>query len=123
MATNGANQPNREELFRMAVNAAKQGNAEGARVMFNQILQEDKKHDRAMIWMAKLSRSKDERTRWLNRVLEIDPENEQAKSALAKMDYRERATQNRTLFIVGGIAVFVVIVIFIIIAAFALVPR
>ena len=58
MASGG---PNREELLQLAIRAAKEGNVDSARMMFDQILAQDKKNERAMMWMAKLAEKKSER--------------------------------------------------------------
>ncbi len=106
-----SNQPNREELLQMAINAAKNGQREGARVMFRQILSQDKKNERAMMWMAKLAGTKKERMQWLNRALAVNPNNSTARDALAQMDYKEKAASNRILFLGGVIlAAFVILV-------------
>jgi hypothetical protein len=112
--------PNREELLRMAINTAKQGNRGPARVMFTQILNEDKQNERAMMWMAKLADTKAERQQWLNRVLVVNPNNESARVALQRMNYKSSARENRTLILFGAIAIVLIvlgIVIFVILQA------
>lgn len=100
----GSQAPNREQLLQMAVNTAKSGNKEGARVMLRQIISEDRRNERAMLWMARISRSSSERRQWLERVLDVNPDNEQAQAQLRKMKYRSSAQQNRTLLIFGVVA-------------------
>jgi Tfp pilus assembly protein PilF len=110
--------PNREELLRMGITTAKNGNKEAARRMFEQVLGEDAKNERAMIWMARLSDSRHERKKWLNRVLEVNPDNAQAQQALARIDYRRSAKENRTLVLFGvltGVLVVLAIAIVIIV--------
>lgn len=97
------NLPNREELLQLAINAARQGNKEGARTLFERVLNEDKRNERALMWMAQLSDTKSERVKWLNLVLRVNPDNEQAQSALKKMRYKSSAKENRTLLIFGMI--------------------
>jgi hypothetical protein len=101
---NATNTPNREELLQLAIRAAKHGNRESARVMFRQVLDEDKRNERAMMWMAKLAGSKNERRQWLNRVLLINPNQYAAKNALRKMQYSSSARDNRVLIIFGVVA-------------------
>lgn len=101
---NATNTPNREELLQLAIRAAKNGNRESARVMFRQVLDEDKRNERAMMWMAKLAGSKNERRQWLNRVLLINPNQYAAKNALRKMQYSSSARDNRVLIIFGVVA-------------------
>lgn len=107
--TDGEKQPNREELLQMAIRTAKAGNREGARVMLRQVLSEDKRNERALMWMAKIATNKSERRQWLERALDINPENSQARSALKKMQYRRSARENRTLVIFGVVVVVLVI--------------
>lgn len=107
--------PNREELLQMAIRTAKNGNGTAARVMFRQILSEDQRNERAMMWMAKLSDSKTERKQWLQRALEVNPNNDAARSALKKMSYSSSANDNRTLLIFGMITGVMIVVALVII--------
>jgi len=100
----GGFQPNREELLQMGIRAAKAGNKEGARMAFDQILSQDKRNERAMMWMAKIADTKVERKKWLDRVLTVNPDNESARDALQKMAYTRSARENRVLLIFGMIA-------------------
>ena len=124
MAANssGKNQtPNREELLQMAIRTAKQGNAEAARNMFGRILTEDKRNERALMWMAKLSDSKAERRQWLEKVIDINPTNEIARDALRKMEYKSTASDIRTLLIFGMLAgIMIVLAVVLILALFVL---
>jgi thioredoxin-like negative regulator of GroEL len=100
----GSQAPNREQLLQMAVNTAKSGNKEGARVMLRQIINEDRRNERAMLWLARIARSNSERRQWLERVLDVNPDNEQARKQKRKIEYRDSAQQNRTLLIFGVVA-------------------
>ena len=97
-------QPNREELLQMGIKAAKAGNKDGARMAFDQILSQDKRNERAMMWMAKIADTKIERKKWLDRVLAVNPDNESARDALQKMAYTRSARENRVLLVFGMIA-------------------
>ncbi len=97
-------QPNREELLQMGIRAAKAGNLEAARVTFQQVLSQDRRNERAMMWMAKIAETKAERKKWLNRVLVINPDNTIARKALAKEMRRRSAKENRVLLIFGMVA-------------------
>jgi len=116
-----ANQPHREELYNMAVTAAREGNRQGAKVLLGEILQQDRRNTRAMMWMAKLSPAPAERRRWLNRVLDVDPENETAQKLLDKMAYGDAFKRNRLLFRlgIGGYIVVVILVALLLILVFA----
>jgi thioredoxin-like negative regulator of GroEL len=115
-------QPNREELLRLAINAAQQGNKEGARTLFERVLNEDKRNERALMWMAKLADTKAERVKWLNLVLKVNPDNEQAQDALRKIQYKRSAKENRTVLVFGMI-VGVLVVLSIVIVAFVLISQ
>ncbi|MDX2077122.1 MAG: hypothetical protein SFZ02_11870 [bacterium] len=113
-------QTSNEELLQLAVKAAKDGQKDGAKMMFRQIHTRDKRNETAIMWLAKLASSEKERISWLTKALELNPTNEAAKKALDKMNYRESANQNKTLILFGGIAalmVITVIVVFIIISS------
>ena len=120
-AKNKENQPNREELFQMAENTARRGQNEPARMMFRQVLEQDKRDERAMLWMARLAKSKRERKQWLERVLMVDPENELAQKQLKKMEHRQAAKENRTLVLYGTLAgVLFIIAIIVVVIVMAL---
>lgn len=97
----GTVSPNLEDLFNMAVEAARQGQRPGARVMFRQILEQDKRNIRAMMYLAKLAPTDKERLAWVNKVLEIRPGYEPAEALLTKMTYGRQAARNKTLFRLG----------------------
>jgi thioredoxin-like negative regulator of GroEL len=112
----GSLQPNREELLQMGIRAAKAGNRDGARTLFEQVLNQDKRNERAMMWMAKIAETKVERKKWLDRVLQVNPDNQGAKDALRKIAYRRSAKENRTLLVFGMVAgVLVVLAVVIVI--------
>lgn len=116
-------QPNREELLQMGIRAAKSGNNDGARLFFEQVLNQDKRNERAMMWMAKLSASdRAERKKWLERVLEVNPDNDGARDALKKIAYRRSASENRTLLMFGVVA-GVLVVLAVVVVIFLLLSR
>jgi Tfp pilus assembly protein PilF len=117
------NQPNREELLRLAIGAAKAGNEDSARVMFRRVLADDKRNERAMMWMAKLAQTRAERKEWLSRVLVVNPDNDSAKDALRQMKYKSTAKENRTLLIFGTIAGILVVLVLVAILFIALRPH
>jgi Tfp pilus assembly protein PilF len=102
--------PNREELLKMAIRTAQSGNNEAARVMFREVLKSDRRNERALMWMAKLAADKEERQQWLQRVLQVNPNNETARQTLYKMQYSRSARDNRVLLVFGVIAGVLVIV-------------
>ncbi|MBC8098455.1 MAG: hypothetical protein H7Y11_03355 [Armatimonadetes bacterium] len=100
---------NNEQLLQLAVNAAKQGNKDSARVMFKQVYDRDKRSERALYGLAQVARSPRERQQWLKQLLKVNPGHEVALAALKKANYQSTASQNRTLVI--GIVIVVVLVI------------
>ncbi len=109
--------PNREELLQLAITAAKAGNKRPARLMFEQVLKQDKGNERAMMWMAKIADNKNERREWLQRVLSINPNNDSARDALKKMAYSRSAKDNRVLITFGVLAgVLIVLAVVVVIA-------
>ena len=114
--------PNREELYRMAVSAAKKKQIKPAKVMLQQLLQQDEKHIRAMMLMARISNRKDRRV-WLNKVLDVDPDYDDALDILEKMEYEEAAKRNKQMYRlglgVGAVAVIAVALLMIVSAATA----
>jgi len=122
MATNSPNKtaavPNREDLLQLAIAAARRGDKDSARMMFNQILAEDRNNERAIMWMAKLADNRDDMVIWLNRALAVNPDNQIAKDALASMKDKSSARDNRVLVLFGMIA-GVLIVLLLIVFIFA----
>lgn len=115
-----AQQPNREQLLQMAISTAKAGNKDGARVMLRQVLSEDKRNERALLWMALIARNNKERRQWLMRVLDVNPDNEQARKQIKRMDYEASAQQNRVLLIFGVVVgVLFVLMLVVVIALFS----
>lgn len=121
--SSSANQPNREELLQMAIRSAKAGNKEGARVMLRQVLSEDKRNERAMIWMAQIAPTKTERKQWLERVIAVNPDNDQARQALKKIAYKRSSRENRTLLIFGVVAGVLIVLLLVVVVAFVAFPR
>ncbi|MFN8379736.1 MAG: hypothetical protein U0452_13805 [Anaerolineae bacterium] len=110
--------PNREDLLQLAIAAAKRGDKDSARMMFNQILADDKNNERALMWMAKLSDNREDMAVWLNRALAVNPNNQVAKDALAAMKTKSSARDNRVLVLFGMIAgVLVVLLLIVLILA------
>lgn len=109
MAVSDNKQTNNEELLQLAIKAAKNNQKDGARVMFRQVWQRDKRSETAMIWLAKLAKTPKERQEWLTRVIKVNPTNETAKDALAKMKHNRAAGENRTLLLFGVVAVVMIV--------------
>lgn len=118
MVENGSpesNIPNREELLQMAIQTAKTGNKQGARVMFQQVLNQDPRNERALLWMAALGRDKKEQRKFLAATLRVNPKNKTARTQLERMKHAEEARSNRTLvyggLFIGGLVLVVLLVV------------
>jgi thioredoxin-like negative regulator of GroEL len=114
-----ANQPNREELIQMAITAARNNQKDGARMMFRQVLEQDRRNERAMMWMAKLSDTKAERVQWLQKVINVNPNNMSAKQTLQRIQYTGAARENRTLFVFGVIVAVLIVVVLVVVLLIA----
>lgn len=115
--------PNREDLLQLAISAAKRGDKESARMMFNQILAEDKNNERALMWMAKLADSRDEMAVWLNRTLAVNPNNQTAIDTLAKMKNKSSARDNRLLVLFGVIVGVLIVLLLIVLIVLIIAPK
>lgn len=94
---------NREELLHLAIQTAKE-NPQGARVMFQQVLAQDPRNERALLWMASLTKQKEERRQYLQRALRVNPRSSHARKELQRLDHMDKARSNRTL-IYGGLVI------------------
>ena len=112
--------PNREELLQLAINAARAGNYKPARLMFEQVLKQDKNNERALMWLAKIAESKAERREWLTRVLTVNPNNDVARDALKRMAYKRSARDNRVLLTFGVLAGVLIVLAVVIVLALVL---
>lgn len=110
---------NREELLQLAIRTAKEGNPQGARVIFQQVLAQDRRNERALVWMASLTKDKKERRQYLRRVLRVSPRNAAARQELERMDRMEKARSNRTL-IYGGLVVLAAVLLIVLVVLFAI---
>lgn len=111
--------PNREELLQLAINAARAGNHKPARLMFEQVLKQDKNNERALMWLAKIAETKAERREWLMRVLNVNPNNDVARDALKRMAYKRSARDNRVLLTFGVLAGVLIVLAVVIVLALA----
>jgi Tfp pilus assembly protein PilF len=101
--------PNLDDLMRLGMSTAKQGNRDNARVIFRQVLDADKRHVGAWLWLASLAENNTDRRRYLETVLRLDPDNETAKKQLAKLDQAVSRSENASLRF--GIMIVAVLVI------------
>jgi hypothetical protein len=101
--------PNLEDLLRLGARTAKAGNKDNARVIFQKVLDADKRNERAWLWMAALADSSIERRRYLQTVLNINPNNATAQKQLKSLDQNVRKTESQSLRL--GIFIVLILVI------------
>lgn len=106
--------PDIPELTRMAVKAAKEGNKEGARVMFRQIVERDRYNEQAMTWLARIAKNKQEREQWLQRILDINPDNMSARQALENIAEQREEGYDR-MVIIYGFAVIIMLILLVVV--------
>jgi twitching motility two-component system response regulator PilG len=82
---------NRSALMIEAVAAARLGQKGLARRLFNEIVEKDPGSEQALLWLAALADTPDESVRALEQVLVINPNNQQALSALAVQKMHQTA--------------------------------
>ncbi len=103
-----------EELLNIGIQAAKAGNKATARVIFQQILDQDRKNERALLWMGSVAETPEERIRYLRAVLRINPRNKTAQKYLAKLEQASSESDRRLVkygLIAAGVAVVILIVV------------
>ncbi|MFN8421632.1 MAG: hypothetical protein U0528_20655 [Anaerolineae bacterium] len=113
-APNQSDSPNLEHLLQLGIRTAKSGNIQSARMMFQQVLDQDKRNERAWLWMASIADNEVDRRRYLETVLEINPRNEQARKYIAALDQALQSTEGSSLslgikLLIGIIALLVVV--------------
>lgn len=75
-------QSNVERQLRAGIRAAQQNNVDQARTLLEGVLRQDRNNELAWIWMASVVASKREKRVCLERVLQINPNNEPAREAI-----------------------------------------
>lgn len=106
------NQPNLEELMQLGVQTAQAGNKRNARMIFQQVLDQNKEHERAWLWMAAVAETPMDRVRYLNTVLHLNPNNQTAISQLKKMKKRQESSNSKLIrYGFVGLAVLVLLVV------------
>lgn len=75
-------QQNLERRLAAGIQAAQQGDAERARELLEGVLRQDRNNELAWVWMASVVGSTRERRICLEKVLQLNPQNEAARSAL-----------------------------------------
>ncbi|GAB4573097.1 MAG: hypothetical protein Kow0077_14420 [Anaerolineae bacterium] len=122
---------NLEQLLREGARAARQGQKEVARAIFQQIVAQDPENEQAWYWLAAVVETDRERVAALRRVLKINPQNTRAREILNRLKTQQEEVSSgggsgvfellpgidrRTLMIGGGvIGALVVLIIMVVI--------
>lgn len=85
---------NTKTQMREAVAAAKLGHKNLARKLLVSVVEQEPSHEEAWLWCAALAESEEEAQRCLTRVLDINPNNQQALNALALARLRQAAKRS-----------------------------
>jgi tetratricopeptide (TPR) repeat protein len=102
--------PNLENLLQLGIKSAKEGNRDSAKLMLQQVLDADKKNDRAWYWMAYIATDKSKRIQYLENALKANPRNQLAQRALKKISTK-RSVQEQRLLVSGIVMVLVILII------------
>ncbi len=79
---------NIQETLRQGIEFAREGQKSQARKLFKQVIDMDKDNEKAWFWLASVAESDEERRDALEKVLELNPNNERAEQALEKVKAR-----------------------------------
>jgi thioredoxin-like negative regulator of GroEL len=114
-----SNKPNLDELMQLGKRAVDEGNRDGARIMFRQVIDRDKRNEEAWLWLAGVEEDRNEKRRYLQTVLDINPNNPTAKRLMLAMNNAvardDQASMRAGIMIVAGLVVLLVLVVVIII--------
>ena len=109
--------PNLEQLLQMGIRTAREGNRQGAKLMFERVLATNSTDERAWLWLASIAKDEEDTEgakRYLETVLKINPNNTVAQNALAAMEGTRASNEGRTLRF--GLAIVAVLVVLVILA-------
>jgi hypothetical protein len=106
IGSDDVNTPNLEQLLQIGIQTARKGNRSSARVIFQQILDADKTNERAWLWMAAIAETSEDRLRYLNGALRVNPSNATALRELEKMK-RKQVSSNTQVIRYGMIGLLV----------------
>lgn len=114
MSARPQNEINLENLMQLGINAARNGNKEAAKGIFNQVLSADRRNERAWLWLAAVEDDQTERRRILQTVLSINPDNQKAKELIRAMDQAiersERASMLWGIRLIIGLLIVIAVV-------------
>ncbi len=74
-----------DSILQLGIEAARDGNKEEARNLFRLLTREDSQNVQAWLWLAGVAESREERQAALERVIELDPQNDMASKSLQSL--------------------------------------
>lgn len=74
-----------DSILQLGIEAARDGNKEEARNLFRLLTREDSQNVQAWLWLAGVAESREERQAALERVIELDPQNDMALKSLQSL--------------------------------------
>jgi hypothetical protein len=80
-----------DSILQLGIEAARDGNREEARNLFRLLTRQDPSNAQAWLWLAGVAENRDERQAALERVVELDPDNEMAIKGLQALGVRSNA--------------------------------
>ncbi|PJF36668.1 MAG: hypothetical protein CUN49_04200 [Candidatus Thermofonsia Clade 1 bacterium] len=113
MSVGSPNETNLENLMQLGINAARNRNKEAAKGIFTQVLNIDRRNERAWLWLAAVEDDQTERRRILQTVLSINPENQKARELLEAMDRVIERSERASMEL--GIRLIIILVIVLIV--------
>lgn len=98
-----------EDLLRQGIEAAKMGNKDSARLILRRVLDQDKRNERAWLWLASVEDDPIERRRVLQTVLDINPANANAQKLLKAMDTAVARSEQASMRFGISVVLFIII--------------
>lgn len=80
-----------DSILQLGIEAARDGNREEARNLFRLLTRQDPSNSQAWLWLAGVAENRDERQAALERVVDLDPNNEMALKGLQQLGVRPQA--------------------------------
>jgi len=90
-----------QDRLAQGIEAAREGDVEAARDLLSQVVEEDENNIQAWQWLARITDDPDEKRIYLTTILQLEPGNEYATSALEKLESKEAEKQNKDEFVPG----------------------
>jgi hypothetical protein len=114
------------QLLKDGIAAAREGDKARAKELFEQVTSLDENNAKAWLWLGSLMDTDEERRICYSNVLQIEPQNERALAAMAKLDARKKQTKDdeevapgitrRQLMMYGGGAVAIIVVLVVVVS-------